>query len=116
MTFEEKKERVEGFRPIDDVFFEVLADDREVCQEILRTILEDKALIVEKVIVHCSIKNIFGRSVRLDALCILGDGAKCNIEVQRAHSDDHLKRRDLTPQVLLPKTRNPANGLRMCPG
>ena len=38
MTFEEKKERVEGFRPIDDVFFEVLADDKEVCQEILRTI------------------------------------------------------------------------------
>ena len=30
MTFEEKKERVEGFRPIDDVFFEVLADDKEV--------------------------------------------------------------------------------------
>lgn len=42
MTFEEKKERVEGFRPIDDVFFEVLADDREVCQEILRTILKEQ--------------------------------------------------------------------------
>lgn len=42
----EKKERVKKLRPIDDVFFEVLADDLEVCQEILRTILKDDRLIV----------------------------------------------------------------------
>ena len=47
----EKRERVKKLRPIDDVFFEVLADDPEVCQEILRTILEDDRLIVEDVIV-----------------------------------------------------------------
>ena len=107
MTFEEKKERVEGFRPIDDVFFEVLADDREVCQEILRTILEDKALIVEEVIVQRSLKNIYGRSVRLDALCILGDGAKCNIEVQRAHSDNHLKRARYNAASIVTKNTEP---------
>ena len=27
MTLEEKKEQVKNFRPIDDTFFEVLADD-----------------------------------------------------------------------------------------
>ena len=43
---EEKKKRIMEFRPIDDVFFEVLADDREVCQEILRTILENGSLLV----------------------------------------------------------------------
>ena len=107
MTFEEKKERVEGFRPIDDVFFEVLADDREVCQEILRTILEDKALIVEEVIVQRSVRNIYGRSVRLDALCILGDGAKCNIEVQRAHSDNHLKRARYNAASIVTKNTEP---------
>ncbi len=99
-TFEEKKRQVEEFRPIDDVFFEVLADDPEVCEEILRTILEDKELTVEEVIVQKSIKNIYGRSVRLDALCMLGDGTKCNIEVQRAHTDNHLKRARYNAVVL----------------
>ncbi len=40
-TLEEKKEQVKNFRPIDDTFFEVLADDIGVCQEMLRIILED---------------------------------------------------------------------------
>ncbi len=92
LTLEEKQERVRDFRPIDDVFFEVLAQNKAVCQEILCTILEDDKLIVEDVIVQSSERNIYGRSVRLDALCVLGNGAKCNIEVQRSDNDDHLKR------------------------
>ena len=31
-TLEEKIEQVKNFRPIDDTFFEVLADDIGVCQ------------------------------------------------------------------------------------
>ncbi len=54
--------------------------------------MEEPQLIVSEVIVQSSGQNIYGRSVRLDALCILGDGTKCNIEVQRADNDDHLKR------------------------
>ena len=49
----------------------------------LRTILEDPALTVEDVIVQSSERNLFGRSVRLDALCTLGSGTLVNIEVQR---------------------------------
>ena len=66
---------------MDDVFFEVFAKDIPACQEILRTILEDDRLIVEEVIVQSSERNLYGRSVRLDALCTLGNGSKCNIEV-----------------------------------
>lgn len=87
-----KQERVKNLRPIDDVFFEVLAEKKEVCEEILRTILEDPQLRVLDVIVQRSERNMYGRSVRLDALCTLGDGTKCNIEVQRADNDNHLKR------------------------
>lgn len=83
-TFEQKKEQVRDFRPIDDTFFEVLAGDKGVCQELLQTILEDETLTVEDVIVQSSKRNIYGRSVRLDALCTLGDGKKCNVEVQRS--------------------------------
>ena len=91
-TLEEKKEQVKNFRPIDDTFFEVLADDIGVCQEMLRIILEDEKLIVKDVIVQSSERNLYGRSVRLDALCILGNGKKCNVEVQRSNKDHHLKR------------------------
>lgn len=58
----------------------------------LQTILEDDKLIVTDVITQASERNIYGRSVRLDALCILGNGTKCNIEVQRSDNDNHLKR------------------------
>lgn len=91
-TLQEKIEKIKDLRPIDDVFFEALAQNVEVCQEILRVILEDKALIVESVITQSSEQNIYGRSVRLDALCTLGNGTKCNIEVQRSNKDNHLKR------------------------
>ena len=91
-TLEEKIEQVKNFRPIDDTFFEVLADDIGVCQEMLRIILEDEKLIVKDVIVQSSERNLYGRSVRLDALCILGNRKKCNVEVQRSNKDHHLKR------------------------
>ena len=91
-TLEEKIEQVKNFRPIDDTFFEVLADDIGVCQEMLRIILEDEKLIVKDVIVQSSERNLYGRSVRLDALCILGDERECNVELQRSNNDHHLKR------------------------
>ena len=91
-TLEEKMEQVKDFRPIDDTFFEVLADDIGVCEEMLQIILSEEKLIVKDVIVQSSKRNLYGRSVRLDALCTLGNGKKTNIEVQRSDNDDHLKR------------------------
>ncbi len=92
MTTEEKIAKIQSFRPIDDTFFEVLAQSKDVCQEILRVILQDDNLIVERVIPQAHIRNLYGRSVCLDALCVLGNGEKINVEVQRANNDDHLRR------------------------
>ncbi|MCH5267098.1 MAG: PD-(D/E)XK nuclease family transposase [Lachnospiraceae bacterium] len=91
-SYEEQEKRIQQFRPIDDTFFQVLADNVEFCQEILRVILEDNALTVQAVTTQKDVKNLAGRSVRLDALCTLGNGTKCNVEVQRSDNDDHLKR------------------------
>ena len=88
----EKIEHIKEFRLIDDIFFEVFASDIPACQEILRVILEDAELIVNDVVVQSSERNLYGRSVRLDALCTLGNGSLCNIEIQRADNDNHLKR------------------------
>lgn len=91
-TLQEKDARVQDLRPIDDILFELLAQSKPVCEEILRTILEDGCLTVSDVIVQSDERNLYGRSVRLDALCTLGNGTKCNIEVQRSNNDNHLKR------------------------
>ncbi|MCQ2496364.1 MAG: PD-(D/E)XK nuclease family transposase [Lachnospiraceae bacterium] len=89
---DEKLSRIRKFRPIDDIFFEVMAKDKLFDQEMLRVILGDANLIVEDVIVQSDERNLYGRSVRLDALCTLSDGTRCNIEVQRSNNDNHLKR------------------------
>ena len=107
LTFEEKKARVRNFRPIDDVFFEALAAEPGVCEEMLRTIMEDPGLVVQEVVTQASERNIYGRSVRLDALCTLGDGKKVNIEIQRADNDDHFRRARFNASAITVKDSNP---------
>lgn len=79
-------------RPIDDIMFEVLAKNPCLVEEILRTILKDPALKVVRSDVQESLKNLYGRSVRLDVLCELGDGRYSNVEVQKSDNDDHVRR------------------------
>ena len=57
ITFKEKEEKVKDLRPIDDVFFEVLANDVNFCQEMLQILLEDKDLVVTDVAVQSSEKK-----------------------------------------------------------
>ena len=105
--FERKKAIIADYRPIDDVFFEALAKNKAVCEEILQTIMEDNKLTVADVIVQSSERNLYGRSVRLDALCTLGDGTLCNIEVQRSDNDNHLKRARFNASSITVKESNP---------
>ncbi|MBQ7918742.1 MAG: PD-(D/E)XK nuclease family transposase [Lachnospiraceae bacterium] len=107
LTNEEKREKVRDFRPIDDVFFEVLAQNPKVCEEMLRTLLEDESLEVISVITQSDERNIYGRSVRLDALCILGNGSKVNVEVQRSDNDNHLKRARFNASSITVRDSNP---------
>ena len=85
------REIVEKLNIIDDTLFQKMAEDIGVCEEVISTILEQK-VIVKKVTPQNSIKNLQGRSVILDALCVLENGKDCNIEVQKADDDNHVKR------------------------
>ena len=85
------REIVEKLNIIDDTLFQKMAEDIEFCEEVISTILEQK-VIVKKVTPQNSIKNLQGRSVILDALCVLENGKDCNIEVQKADDDNHVKR------------------------
>lgn len=62
-VLQEKFDKVKDLRPIDDVFFEVLAEDPLVCQEILRTILGDDKLVVNDVIVQSSERNLYEKEI-----------------------------------------------------
>lgn len=99
LSLEERRKKVQDFLIIHDVFFEVFAN-KATCQEILRTILDDETIVVEQVITQKSLRNLYGRSVRLDVLCILGDGRKVNIEVQRSDNDDHVRRMRFNSSIM----------------
>ena len=90
--FRKTREKIARFRPIDDTFFEKIAEDPEVCEELLQVILQEPELKVTEVIPQKSIRNLQGHSVRLDALCIRGDGHFCNVEIHRANDENSLKR------------------------
>ena len=85
------REIVEKLNIIDDTLFQKMVEDIGFCEEVISTILEQK-VIVKKVTPQNSIKNLQGRSVILDALCVLENGKDCNIEVQKADDDNHVKR------------------------
>ena len=62
------------------------------CVHVENESLTDQLIQIDLVIVQQDERNLFGRSVRLDALCTFSDGSKCNVEVQRADGDDHFRR------------------------
>ena len=92
MTLEEKREKVAGFNVMDDVFFQKMMEDKEACEELLRIILEDSGVQVIECIPQASLKNLIGKSVILDVLCLARDGSYYNVEVQKSDDDDHQKR------------------------
>lgn len=88
----EKLEVIKELTLLDDTFFEAFAQDKEAVQEMLQVILEDADLVVVDVTTQDAIPNLYGRSVRLDACCRLGDGRIVNVEIQNSNNDDHVKR------------------------
>ena len=75
-------ERVKNLRIIDDALFRLMASRKEVCQEILRNLLDDDNLEVIEVTPQDEMVSLF-RGVVLDDLCKLSDGQYCNIEMQK---------------------------------
>ena len=88
---EQTQEKAKNLRIIDDTLFRLIAARKEVCQEILRTLLDDDNLEVVSVTPQETMVTLF-RGITLDALCRLGDGTLCNIEMQKSDSNDDIKR------------------------
>ena len=91
VSTKELEKLVNGLRIIDDVLFRMIASDPLVCQEILRVLLDDDNLEVKEVTTQKRLVSLH-REVILDALCTLGDGKLCNIEVQKDDGNDDIRR------------------------
>lgn len=109
------REAAKNLNPINDIFFQVMAEDKLVCQEILQTILEDPGLTVLHVTPQRDLKNLQGRSVRLDAECILGNGKHADVEVQRSDNDDHQRRVRYNAACLTTNITDPGTKFRDIP-
>lgn len=71
------------FRLIDDTFMTKVFEDKECAELLLRVILNRDDLTVVKTTTQFEIKNLQGRSTRLDIYAIDNEGKQYDIEVQR---------------------------------
>lgn len=91
-TSTEQQALIKQLNVIDDVFFHKIAEDKAVCEEILRIILQKPKLKVIDAQTQRFLRNIGAHSVILDLLCEDEDGSRINVEMQKADDDDHVKR------------------------
>ena len=81
---EEDLQRLRGLRLIDDDFMAAVFEERACAEFLLQIILKRDDLTVKEVHGQYSIKNLQGRSVRLDILAVDRENRAYNIEVQRS--------------------------------
>ena len=91
-TYEERHAFVAKFNIIDDEFFYKMAQDPEVCEEMLHIFLSKPDISVIKAETQKFIRNIGNRSVQVDLLCEDSTGRHFQVEMQKADDNDHIKR------------------------
>lgn len=85
------QEKAKNLRVIDDELFRLVAGKQDVCQEILRTLLDDPGLIVARVVPQYMVVS-FNREITLDAFCQSSDGKYFNVEMQKGSRNDDVRR------------------------
>lgn len=94
-------QKIKSFRLLDDDFMSKVFEDDIECTELLLHIIMDKPnLKVQEVRTQYSIKNLLGRSVRLDIHAIDNAEKKYNIEIQRSDKGAGAKRARYNSSVI----------------
>ena len=96
LDFEQKHkedlQRLRGFRLLDDDFMSKVFEDKACAEFLLQIILQRHDLKVQSVQGQYDIKNLQGRSVRLDILAVDTNNRTYNIEIQRSDRGADAKR------------------------
>ena len=95
--------------------FQKMAEETAFCEEILQVILSDSNLKVIDTTPQYVGTNLQGRSVILDARCILSGGKHINIEIQKADDDNHQKRVRYNGAILTTNVTNPGTKFEQVP-
>ena len=88
----EDLQRLRGFRLLNDDFMSKVFEDKVCAEFLLQIILDKKGLSVQKVYAQRDVKNLQGRSIRLDILATDENGRVYNIEIQRSDKGASVKR------------------------
>ena len=79
-----RNERIQRFCLMDDVFMTAFFNGNKPCTEhVLRIIMGKPKLVVKSVRVQKELKNLYGRTIKLDVAALDDDGEDIDIEVQR---------------------------------
>lgn len=89
---QEDLQRIRNFRLMDDDFMCKVFEDAVCAELLLKIILNRNDLTVQEVHGQHNIKNLQGRSVRLDILAIDDKNRNYNIEIQRSDRGADVKR------------------------
>ena len=108
------QEVVHELNIIDDTLFQKMAEDPEFCEEMISTILGEK-VIVKEVTPQNSIRNLLGRTVVLDALCVSENEKEYCVEVQKADDDDHQRRVRYNASCVTANITEPGTKFRQVP-
>ncbi len=106
---------LDGLRLIDDTFMVKVLEDPACTQLILRIILDIDDLIVTKVQTQDELKNLQGRSVKLDVHAIDSKGKHYNIEVQRSDKGAVAKRARYNSSLLDANITEPGEEYELLP-
>lgn len=109
------REEAKKLNPIDNLMFQKMAEEIAFCEEILQVILSDPNLKVIDTTPQYVGTNLQGRSVILDARCILSGGKQINIEVQKADDDNHQKRVRYNGAILTTNITDPGTKFEQVP-
>ena len=95
--YQEMLQRIRGFRLLDDDFMtKCFEENIEATELVLRIVLNKPDIKVIKVQTQYSMKNMKGRSLRLDIYATDSENKKYNIEIQRADKEQERNEPDTT--------------------
>lgn len=96
----EKEEIIRNFRLMDDTFMSKVFEDKACAELLLRIILGRDDLTVQEAVTQYELKNIQGRSAKLDIYAVDSTGAKYDVEVQRSDKGAVPKRGQYNSSLL----------------
>lgn len=93
-TDEEKQQFVLDLVMMDDIMFESMCEDPCAVEEMLQTMLNEPNLRIkyDTLVAQKSIRNLRGRSIRMDAYVAGQEDKVFNVEIQKSDNCNHVKR------------------------